>query len=150
MTAPDAFEASRALEFRVIGAEAAGIFWLGAELIILLVVLAARAYLTESPDAPLFPPRQRRRFAWGFAGIAILAVLVLGRHLIWQAPHRTSAMLEWSLHEDAGQVLAAYQVFVSTHQVVWVSFVVGWVLLETLIVWNGLLLYRALMRRLTA
>ena len=150
MTAPDAFAASRALEVRVIGAEAAGIFWLGAELAILLGVLAARAYLAGPLDAPMFPPRQRQRFLWAFGGLAAMAVLVLGRHWFLQAPHRTPAMLDWARHGEPERVAQAYHAFLSAHHAVWVSFVAGWVILECLIVWNGLLLYRALMRKLTA
>lgn len=150
MNAPDAFAASRALEFRVIGAEAAGIFWLGAELIILLGVLAARAYLQGPLDAPLFPPAQRRRIAWSLGLFGALSAIVMGRHLFLQAPHRTPAMRDWAVHADPALIMAAYQAFITMHHVVWVSFVVGWVLLECLIVWNGLLLYRALVRRLTA
>jgi len=150
MTPPDAAAASRALEIRVIGAEAAGIFWLGAELAILLAVLAARTYLTGPVDAPLFPASQRKRFAWAFAALGVAGVLILGRHWVWHAPHRTPAMLDWAVHSDPEQVARAYHAFVSAHHVVWLVFVAGWVILECLIVWNGLQLYRALMRRITA
>lgn len=147
-TLPDAFAASQALEIRVIGAEAAGIFWLGAELAILLAVLAARAYLRGPVDAPLFPPSQRRRFAVWLGGLLAVGAVLLARHLVWRAPHRTAAMTEWTVHGDPARVDLAYHAFLTSHHVVWLVFVAGWVILEALIVWHGLFLYCALMRRL--
>lgn len=119
---------------RTAGLESAGLFWIGAELAILFMMMAARRYVQALPLFPHFELRndeKRRARAWCY-GFLFVAAIVLGRHAV-----ATFAPLP----QDAGPLLISRM---RVHLGVWSGFVTAWVGLEVAIVYQGLRGYLAL------
>ncbi len=109
--------------------ESAGLFWIGAELAILFLVLAGRRHVDSVPLPTRFVltvTELRRAICWSVA-FTILSAIVLGRYAV-------SREIDVQTLSDR----------VHTHLVVWAAFVTTWVLLETLIVYHGWHGYRRL------
>jgi hypothetical protein len=109
--------------------ESAGLFWIGAELAILFIVLAGRRHVDSKPlpaGFSLTATEIRRAIFWGIA-FAILSAIVLGRY---------AASREIDVQNLSARV--------HVHLVVWAAFVTTWVILETLIVFHGWRGYRRL------
>ncbi|MCX5757855.1 MAG: hypothetical protein NTU83_05000 [Candidatus Hydrogenedentes bacterium] len=109
--------------------ESVGLFWIGAELAILFLVLVGRRHVDSVPLPVRFVltvTELRRAIFWGVA-FAILSAIVLGRYAVSQEIDIQG--LSERLH---------------THLVVWAAFVTTWVLLETSIVYHGWRGYRRL------
>ncbi|HUW62391.1 MAG TPA: hypothetical protein VMZ06_15405 [Candidatus Bathyarchaeia archaeon] len=119
---------------RTAGLESAGLFWIGAELAILFMMIAARRHIQARPLPPrleLQDNEKRRARAWCFAFL-VLAAIVLGRHVVnalAPLPQNATALL-------IGRV--------RVHLAVWSGFITAWVALELAIVYQGLRGYLAL------
>lgn len=140
---PDIYNLARDLFFRQCFVEGAGIFWLAAELAILLFVLAARRHLEASPaSSRLVFTRADAQCAFGFAiGTIFLSAIVYGRHFV--VPPAYLAPLP-----DPSALARALEGQVYRHLLFWAGFVTGWVALEAVIVYHGYRAWRALMRLL--
>lgn len=139
---------ARALQFRHMVIETAGLFWIAVEMMILYAVLVARRFLGQHPlPTGLALTRYERRRAWvwslSFAGIA---TLLYARHTVL-AP--LSQVLEESgPHAVLSTVKAAYIRRVYEHLAVWSVFITLWVAFEMLIVYHGWRAFRLLRSRL--
>ena len=119
---------------RTAGLESAGLFWIGAELAILFVMMAARRHVQTRPLPPRLELRhgdKRLARAWCFAFL-FFAAIVLGRHVV-------NALAP--LPQDATTLLIDR---VRVHLAVWSGFITAWVVLEVAIVYQGLRGYLAL------
>lgn len=120
--------------------EAAGVFWLLAEVAILFAVREARRTLSGQPARDWRP----RIALW--MGIASVPLLLLLLHA-W-----TLTRIDWLEAPITPETAAQSLTFqVQRHLIVWSLFIFGWVALETLIVAEGLRAYRyfgALCRRM--
>lgn len=111
--------------------EAVGVFWLWAELAILFAVREARLSLSGAPAKPWVP-----RFATWMLVFAVPIALVL----LHTGYINRGIALDVTL---TAENLAALHVFrVQRHLAIWSFFVLAWVLLESLIVVEGLRAYR--------
>jgi hypothetical protein len=128
--------------------ESAGLFWIFAELLILLAVIAGRRYLETVPLPNRFAWTRAltlRAVAFGVIFFALCAV-TYGRHLLW--PPLAELLRTRALDSNAIYMLSRQR----THQhlALWGAFVTGWVVLECLIVWHGWRGYRRLRELLEA
>jgi hypothetical protein len=106
--------------------EAIGLFWLWAEVVILFAMREARAVILLGATRPW-----RLRLLWWMAAFACFSIAVLARHYLLPAPPSApDAMAAW------------YTASTRQHLAVWAAFVFGWVLLESLIVLEGVRAYR--------
>lgn len=119
---------------RTAGLESAGLFWIGAELAILFMIIAARRHIQTRPLPPrlqLEDGEKRRVRAWLIA-LFFLAAIVLGRHLVYAlAP----------VPQDVAPLLSGRM---RAHLAIWSGFVTAWVVLEIAIVYQGFRGYLAL------
>jgi len=119
---------------RTAGLESAGLFWIGAELAILFMMMAARRHVQTRPLPPRLELRyseKRRARTWAYCFL-LLAVIFLGRHLI-------NALTP--IPQDVSPLLIGR---VRVHLAVWSGFITAWVVLEVAIVYQGLRGYLAL------
>ena len=120
--------------------EAAGVFWLLAEVAILFAVREARHTLSGQPARDWRP----RLALW--MSIAAVPLLLLLLHA-W-----TLTRIDWlDAPITPGSAARRLTFHVHRHLIVWSLFIIGWVALETLIVAEGLRAYRhfgALCRRM--
>lgn len=103
--------------------ELAGVFWLVAELALLHLVWLGREHIETTPRSPRLNPSrvaQWRVYCFVALGLALLTLVVVRRVL----PLPANDMLE----------IVAFE---KRHLAVWAAFVVGWVVLEALIVYQG-------------
>lgn len=121
--------------------ESIGIFWITAEIVILMLVVQAKRVL-DTEKVPL--PRLRLEGAGGWAAfsagaVILVAALTFGRHLIIEPMPR---ILERTIVELSNEdlIVNAYTIRATIHTVVWSIFVTTWVALEVAIVFQG---YRA-------
>jgi hypothetical protein len=116
--------------------EGAGVFWLAAELGILVLVRAGRRHLETVPLPATFRLTQRDApiLVFALASTLLLAGLFLSRHVFVEAP------TDLPIAELASAAAQAER----AHLAVWSAFVVGWVVLEALIVYHGWRGYRRL------
>jgi hypothetical protein len=133
--------------------ETAGLFWIFAELCILLGVLAGRDHLERNSTTGQFVWTPRlTTWALGF-GIFFAALLLAayGRHFYWKPVHvllqQTYATVRFLEPDDA---VRAFRAARFRHQGLWAFFVTIWVLLEVMIVYHGWRGYRLLRVRLKA
>ncbi len=117
--------------------EVAGVFWIGAEVLILFVVTAALRHFEARPLPPKFAltAREKRRALWWSGGLVLLCVGAFGRHVVVAPIHTALAALESPL---AGEVEAIYFSRAHIHLAVWCLFILTWVVLEAAIVLQGL------------
>lgn len=140
---PEVHNLARDLFLRQCLVEGAGLFWLAAELAILLFVLAARRHLETNPTSSrLFFTRADAQRAIAFAIATIfLSAIVYGRHFV--VPPAYLAPLP-----DPSAFIRALEGQVYRHLLLWSGFVTGWVALEAVIVYHGYRAWRAMMRLL--
>jgi len=131
---PEIVAQLRQLAARDVLFEAAGLFWIGAELLILWGVLAGLRYMKETPGAAQLMPSDafRRSVARWLGAFLLLCAVVLGRHLLLPSAHGAV-----TLGLDLSTAAAVFASRHSEHLAVWSAFVVAWVLLEGLIVFFG-------------
>lgn len=131
--------------------ETAGLFWIFAELCILLGVLAGRDHLERRSSTGHFVWSPRLT-AWAI-GLGLFFIVLLlaayGRHFYWkpvqvflQQAYESARVLE---PDDA---VRAFRAARFRHQGLWAVFVTIWVLLEMIIVYHGWRGYRLLRVRL--
>lgn len=133
--------------------ETAGLFWIFAELCILLGVLAGRDHLERISPAGHFVWRSRLT-AWAI-GFGLFFVLLLfavyGRHFYWKP---VAVLLEQGYETarvlEADVVVRAFRAARFRHQGLWAIFVTIWVLLEVMIVYHGWRGFRLLRVQLRA
>ena len=116
------------------GLESTGLFWMGAELAILFMMMAARRHVQARPLPPrleLQGSEKRRARAWCY-GFLFLAAIVLGRHVV-------NALAP--IPQDPAPLLIGRA---RVHLAVWSGFITAWVALELAIVYQGLRGYLAL------
>jgi len=141
-----AIAGARIRETQMLIVELSGVFWVAAELLILLFIMEARRHLARNP----LPPRpvwdrtsSRRAGLFSLLTAAALGT-VLVRSLLWP-PLSVYLQREPLNINDA----AIYDFLaVLRHLKVWAAFVTAWVLLETAIVYQGFQAYRTLCNRL--
>lgn len=122
--------------------EAAGLFWIGAELAILAVVMAARRHV-EQPELPeRFSLRPGCNHLAAGIAFAVLAAACLGRH-IWITP-----LPDLIGVAPVDGLESAYLFRAHVHLALWSAFIAVWVILECAIVYQGVRAYAALSRRL--
>ncbi len=129
--------------------EAAGLFWIAAELGILYLVLLARFHVEHRPSEPvpcLSPAFRRRLWRW-IAGFLLLCVLIGARFYFYPLRDALEAALQTSAHPDA--IAALYARWAYTHALVWCAFITIWVILEAAIVYHGRHVYLGLRRALS-
>lgn len=137
----DAALYARAFFYRQVFIEAAGLFWIAAELAILFGVLLARRHLARSPAAPRLHLESREwRLAAAWAGVfALFTFAVLARHAWLPQAH---TLIENGGAATAGAVARLLHRRHVEHLVLWSVFVAAWVGLEALIVYHGWRAYR--------
>ncbi len=130
--------------------EAAGLFWIAAEVAILFcMTIAVRIFAARPLPSRISLTRSERKRAaiWGLA-VGVLAASVFGRHLlIAPLPDAFSAIVAAGTDVQA-RVEQAYNARTHIHIALWCSFIFAWVLLEIAIVIQGIRSYRHL-RELT-
>ena len=122
--------------------ETMGIFWLVAEIAILLMVRAGRGYLDGIRTGTLTawrPPIFRIVVATALATLS-LCIATYGRH--WFIPPLHSVIAVSPPGMDA--IRALFRQRHREHIIVWSGFVTAWVLLEAVIVYQGCRGYCAL------
>ena len=117
--------------------ETAGLFWIAAELAILVLVVAGRRHIGTEPLPERFAlnANEKRRVLIVLVAFVAASCILLARHFV---PHAVDT-------DHAAAVLLGRA---HVHRAVWASFVTVWVLLETLIVYHGWRGYRRLRRLL--
>jgi len=111
--------------------ECAGVFWLWAEVVILFAMREGRVTLAGGNPAPWF-----RRFSLWMLVFTVLFLPLLLRHLL---PGPLALAISGA---EPAAIANAYTRLVLTHLAVWSAFVVGWVVLESAIVIEGVRAYR--------
>ncbi len=124
--------------------EAAGIFWLAAETAILFFVIAARRHLAL--QAPLALRALGVRAAVFGGSVMLLPVCLVFRHILLTPLPR--ALAQGGVSAEAAYALASQRA--NEHLLVWSAFILGWVVLEVLIVYQGWRVLAALRARLDA
>lgn len=128
--------------------ELAGILWLMAEAMILVIILAGARHvrLHPLPERLRIDKPERRILLCLLAILALIAIFSPGRH--WYLESFPAAMERLSNQPGApaADVEEAYRNAAATHLAVWSAFVLGWVLLEIAIVWNGIRLFHGVRR----
>ena len=130
--------------------EAAGLFWIAAEVAILFCMTVAVRIFAPRPlpsRIALTQREKKRAVLWGLA-LGALAASVFGRHLfIAPLPEAFSTIVMAGTDVQA-RVEQAYNARTHIHIALWCSFIFAWVLLEIAIVVLGIRSYRHL-RELT-
>ena len=130
--------------------EAAGVFWIAAEVAILFcMTVAVRIFATRPlPSRVSLTQREGKRAVLWALALGVLAASVFGRHLlITPLPEAFSAIVIAGIDVQA-RVEQAYDARTHIHIALWCSFITAWVLLEIAIVVLGIRSYRHL-RELT-
>jgi hypothetical protein len=116
------------------------LFWIAAEILILTAVVLGRRRLALGPPFGGNFRRQEWRLLFvSAAACALLTAVVLGRYLVLPQPVH---LLEAG--EDPALAASFYRLRLLQHLLLWSVFVVVWVLLEGLIVYQGWRGYRLL------
>lgn len=120
--------------------EGAGVFWLAAELAILVLVRAGRRHLETIPLPTGF------RITRQELPLILLSIVALsGLLVLFALRHGTNTLpLDQPIEALAARAAHAERV----HLAIWSGFVVGWVVLEALIVYHGWRGYQQLRRLL--
>ena len=130
--------------------EAAGVFWIAAEVAILFCMTVAVRIFAARPlptRVVLTQIERKRALFWGLA-LGALTASVFGRHLfVSSLPEAFSAIVAAGTDVQV-RVEQAYNARTHIHIALWCSFITAWVLLEIAIVVQGIRSYRHL-RRLT-
>lgn len=133
--------------------EAAGLFWIGAELAILLAMTTALRHLRATPLPPRFSLTSAdwRRALWGTLSLILLAALLFGRHW-FITPYHAAIQLqaETPPQTPVDAIATIYNTRAHLHLIIWCAFIATWVALEIAIVSSGLKIYRQLLRVLAA
>lgn len=120
--------------------ECAGLFWIFAELVILLGVIAGRGHLESAPRAERFhwTPALTRKAVFYAVGFGLLVCCTLGRHVFLEPVyHYLEGQARAGQLPDAAFMKALWLRRTHQHLVLWAAFVTGWVALETLILYHG-------------
>ena len=131
-----------ARETAVLLVELAGVFWIGAELVILFFVTEARRHVLRNPlpAGPVWDRASTRRAFVFVAFLGATAVAVVVRSVLWGGLTSHAGVgtlpIEQAARVDATAMRA--------HLILWAGFVTLWVLLETAIVVQGALACRGL------
>lgn len=130
-------------QFRTHGLiEAAGLFWLLAEVLILFAMTVADNHLRlGGREAFQWEQRYTRRLILWLALFSLLSLCVAGRHGLWPPAYT---------YEDTEVALRIGRHREQIHLVVWAIFVAGWVALEAAIVAYGVRAYGQLRKLLTS
>jgi hypothetical protein len=121
--------------------EGAGLFWLGAEMLILAAVAIGRRRMQQGPPfADPFRPAEWRVLLAVCALFLLLCTVVLSRHFLLP---QAADLLQAGAADEAA---ALYRARLLQHLALWAIFVVGWVVLEAIIVFEGWRGYRHLRR----
>ena len=143
----DIIQSARVEYCRVLLTEAAGLFWILAEICILFAVRVGRRLLDAeglSLESMQVRFEKARAMVWGGLFLLFSAAL-FGRHLFDSPLHRQLAQLvAGGDGVDLGRALNAHVSLMRAHYAVWASFVTLWVILEAGIVYNGWRGYRRL------
>ena len=126
--------------------EAAGVFWIAAEVAILFcMTVAVRIFAVRPlPERVSLTQRERRRaVVWGLA-LGALAVSVFGRHLLIAPLPEVFRVIVAAGTDVQARVEQAYNARTHIHIALWCSFITAWVLLEIAIVVQGIRGYRHL------
>jgi hypothetical protein len=129
-----------------IAVEFAGVFWLAAEIFILLLLRAGRRHVAAVPLPRVFSftRSERRSFVALLIGAVTLFAFAPGRYFVSEPwPDRLMAASPMEIAE-------IYHAVTHPHLALWTAFVLGWVALEIVIVWNGIALYRRIRNMLHA
>ena len=121
--------------------EFAGVFWLAAELVLLAAVDTARRHLNKSPLTPhlVFDKHVSEKI------LATLTITVFLYAYAYVHGKNWSVIREGIAANLTPDVIAQmYHRAILSHLTVWAVFVTGWVLLEVLIVIEGILVFRRL------
>ena len=126
--------------------EAAGLFWILAELVILYGVAIGRRHLDTEPlpERVTLTARERWLAVCGFLGFALVCVAVFGRHLLLPPAYACVEIPDL----PAAQLTELLRSRTDVHLALWAGFVTVWVLLESIIVYQGWRAYRSLRARL--
>lgn len=118
-----------AARWRHLWVELAGVFWVAAELLILVLVCWGREHLATAPHCAVlrFTPAARRNLWLALACMGLLSLAVAARAFYLPPP-----------------TLEAVRAYALAHLVVWAGFVTVWVALECAIVYHGWRGYRVL------
>jgi hypothetical protein len=126
--------------------EAAGLFWIGAELAILVGVIAARRDMAARLGMAVHQNGILRLAVFTGFGFVLLALVTQARYMWWVPVH---------LRIDSGELTetltlqAAYRAQNHTHYALWAGFTLGWIVLEAAIVYQGWHVCRGLRALLT-
>lgn len=123
-----------------------GLFWIGAEIAILFCILAARRIFETHPlpSTITLNARERRRAIVWCGAFAVLAVLVLGRYFALPTLAESYEFLSGTYSEARAAAENLYYTHTHRHVAVWCAFITAWVVLEIVIVIQGIAAYRAL------
>ncbi len=132
--------------------ETAGVFWLAAECLILVLMRAGKRHVSQAPTPNHF---RFQKFDWTLAttlAIALCAIALYAPGRLLFAPSLPETLSELAQNTPLldATVEAAYFQSTRTHHLIWIAFVIGWVILECAIVWYGIGVYRALRKLLHA
>jgi hypothetical protein len=124
---------------QVIATEAAGLFWIFAECLILIWVRAGRKTLAKSNRVEFNVDKYK--LVVGTLIFLIISTAILSRHFMGRPYHEQLSII---LSANGSDQLQNLQTAVNarlasqrTHFALWASFVTIWVLLESAIVYNG-------------
>ncbi len=141
-----AIEAARE-QFRMeIVIEAAGLFWIAAEVAILFcMTVAVRIFATRPLPAriSLTQSERKRAVLWGLA-LGILAAAIFARHLLIAPLPEAFSTIVMAGTDVQARVEQAYNARTHIHIALWCGFIFAWVLLEIAIVVQGIRSYRCL------
>ena len=130
--------------------EAAGVFWIAAEVAILFCMTVAVRILATRPlpsRISLTQSERRRALLWGLA-MGVLTASIFGRHLLIAPLPEAFSTIVMAGTDVQARVEQAYNARTHIHIALWCSFITAWVLLEIAIVVLGIRSYRHL-RELT-
>ncbi len=130
--------------------EAAGVFWIAAEVAILFcMTVAVRIFAARPLPSRISLTRSDRKRAvlWGLA-LGLLAASIFGRHLLIAPLPEAFSAIVMAGTDVQDRVEQAYNARTHIHIALWCSFITAWVLLEIAIVVQGIRSYRSL-RELT-
>ena len=125
--------------------ETVGVFWIGAEVVILFAVTAALRHFNATPLPAIFTltSAEKRRAFWWAGGVVLLCAATFGRHFFLTPIHTALAAIE---SPGDGEVEALYFSRAHIHLAIWCLFISAWVVLEAAIVFQGVRAFARLRR----
>lgn len=134
MTEADAMSHAQQSFSELLLRDVGGVIWVGAELVILYLVLLAQRVTAELPRAgrlELGAEERARAWRWSLAWFGLVGV-TFGRHLILPP---LASVLPTATDATVG---AEYLLRAQVNTGVWLFYILIWVLLEPAIVWYGI------------